>query len=76
MLLFLFVTIVILFSCNNQLTDKKETPKVATLTKGINAQYLTHFKPEVTGIHGSRALWQSTDGNEGYWKAFRGFLLQ
>jgi pimeloyl-ACP methyl ester carboxylesterase len=55
-------------------SSKKETPGVETLTKGIDNQFLTHYKPEVAGIHGSRALWESTDGNEGYWVSFEGFL--
>lgn len=32
------------------------------------------FKPEVKGIHGSRALWESTEGNESYWEAVLEFL--
>ncbi len=55
-------------------SSKTETPGVETLTKGIDAQYLTHYKPEVAGIHGSRALWESTEGNADYWTAFSGFL--
>ena len=55
-------------------SSKKESPGVETLTKGIDAQFLTHYKPEVEGIHGSRALWESTEGNEGYWGAFKDFL--
>jgi hypothetical protein len=31
-------------------------------------------KPKEKGIHGSRALWDTTDGSEGYWIAFKAFL--
>lgn len=55
-------------------SSKKESPGVETLTKGIDAEYLTHYKPEVEGIHGSRALWESTEGNGGYWGSFKEFL--
>lgn len=33
-----------------------------------------NFKPEVEGIHGSRALWDSTEGSETYWEAVKDFL--
>jgi len=33
-----------------------------------------HHKPLEKGIHGSRALWDSTEGANGYWKAFKTFL--
>jgi len=34
----------------------------------------THFVPQEEGIHGSRALWESTSNNEEYWKALDAFL--
>ena len=55
-------------------SSKGEIGQTAGVIKNINAEKVTHFKPEVTGIHGSRALWTSTDGNETYWKAFANFL--
>ncbi len=55
-------------------SSKGEIGQTAGVIKNINAEKVTHFKPEVTGIHGSRALWSSTDGNETYWKAFTDFL--
>jgi pimeloyl-ACP methyl ester carboxylesterase len=33
-----------------------------------------HFQPNFEGIHGSRALWESTVGNAKYWKDFERFL--
>ena len=53
---------------------KKEIDAVSALTKDIDSQYLTFYQPTEQGIHGSRALWDSTDGHEGYWKAFRTWL--
>ncbi len=32
------------------------------------------FLPASDGFHGSKALWQSNDGNEEYWKALTSFL--
>lgn len=32
------------------------------------------FKPMNKGIHGSRALWESTEGSENYWEAVKDFL--
>ncbi len=57
-------------------SSQRETPGVETLTKAIDNQFLTHYKPDVSGIHGSRVLWESTEGNEGYWAAFSAFLTQ
>ncbi|MCI2229456.1 alpha/beta hydrolase [Polaribacter sp. MSW13] len=55
-------------------SSKSESAGVTTLVNSINPGYVTHFIPEVKGIHGSRALWKTTEGNETYWTAFGGFL--
>ncbi len=55
-------------------SSKKETASVESLVKFVDSKYLTHFKSMAKGIHGSRALWDSTDGHEAYWKAFDDFL--
>ena len=34
------------------------------------------FVPEAEGAHGSRALWDETEGNEEYWKAVEAFLKE
>ncbi len=57
-------------------SSQKETPGVEKLVSAIDPERVTHFKPEVAGIHGSRALWSSTEGNELYWEAFMAFLKQ
>lgn len=54
--------------------SKAETPELTKLVSGIPSEYLKQYKPSEEGIHGSRALWNSTDGTEGYWKSFRSFL--
>ena len=51
-----------------------ESAGVKTLVNKVDASYLTHFIPEVKGIHGSRALWETTEGNETYWASFKEFL--
>jgi len=53
---------------------KKEIDAVEQLLSQMDKQYLTFYRPTEKGIHGSRALWDSTDGHEGYWKAFTGWL--
>ena len=56
-------------------SSKREIGPVKKLVRFVKPNYVTQFKPEVKGIHGSRALWDSTDGHETYWKAFKAFLL-
>jgi len=51
-----------------------ESAGVKTLVNQINPTYLTQFIPEVKGIHGSRVLWATTEGNETYWTSFKTFL--
>lgn len=36
----------------------------------------TYFLPESNGVHGSRALWTSTDEHQNYWQAVKQFLSQ
>ena len=55
-------------------SSKKETAALVELVSLINPSYITHFKPTVEGIHGSRALWSSTNGNDAYWVAFSNFM--
>ena len=42
----------------------------------INVNYVTHYIPHEAGGHGSKALWKSTEGNEGYWNSLLKFLLK
>lgn len=53
-------------------SSKKEIEQTASVTKFVKSKL--HFKPEVIGIHGSRALWGTTKGNESYWESFTVFL--
>lgn len=57
-------------------SSQKETPGVEKLVSKIDEHRVTQFKPELAGIHGSRALWSSTEGHEAYWEAFSSFLEQ
>jgi dienelactone hydrolase len=41
----------------------------------IPSEYRNSYLPEVNGIHGSRALWEVQEGNEGYWNAVKEFLI-
>ena len=55
-------------------SSKKETPALEILVSLIKGSNLTHYKPTIEGIHGSKALWDSTEGNDLYWQAFKSFL--
>ena len=57
-------------------SSKKESNALTELVSLIDSNYITHYKPIVDGIHGSRALWKSTNGNEAYWQAFNNFLMK
>jgi len=53
---------------------KSEINQTAKVVRFVNKKYITQFKPNVTGIHGSKALWSTNSGHEVYWKAFKSFL--
>jgi len=55
-------------------SSKSEINQTANVVRFVNTKYVTHFKPTVTGKHGSKALWESNAGHETYWKAFSSFL--
>ncbi|MDJ0646497.1 MAG: alpha/beta hydrolase [Flavobacteriaceae bacterium] len=57
-------------------SSKREIVPVEKLLRRTKRTYITHYKPKEKGIHGSRAIWETTDGYEGYWKAFKEFLLE
>jgi len=54
--------------------SKNETEGLTEMVSQIDSKFLTHYKPLEKGIHGSRALWSSTEGVDGYWNAFKLFL--
>lgn len=45
-----------------------------SLLSGIPSKNMTRFTPVNDGVHGSRALWESHEGNEEYWNAVDSFL--
>jgi hypothetical protein len=55
-------------------SSKTETEASKTLISGIDTVWTNHFQPDFEGIHGSSALWETTEGNEKYWDAFKTFL--
>lgn len=57
-------------------SSKREITPVKKLLRFVNPIHVTQFEPKVIGVHGSRAIWDSTEGNETYWKAFKEFLLK
>ncbi len=56
-------------------SSQRETSSVEKLLRFVKSSFVIHFKPTVKGIHGSRALWDITEGHEGYWEAFKAFLI-
>jgi len=57
-------------------SSQREIGPVEKLIRYVKPKYITHFKPDVEGIHGSRVIWDSTEGHEAYWNAFKEFLLK
>ncbi len=53
---------------------KNEVDKTTQVLQFVNPEILTFYKPNETGIHGSRALWKTTEGQKGYWAAFSEWL--
>jgi dienelactone hydrolase len=53
---------------------RSERPDWRAIYGSIDKQFRRAYVPEREGRHGSSALWKSTDGQEGYWQAVRGFL--
>ncbi len=56
-------------------SSKREISPVEKLLRFVNNEKLIHYKPSENGIHGSRAIWKTTNGYEGYWNAFKTFML-
>ncbi len=57
-------------------SSKEESADAAELFKAIASKNKTQFVPAGTGIHGSKALWSSTDDHQEYWDALEKFLRQ
>lgn len=55
-------------------SSKKEAEKLTEMMSLTNPVFTEQFIPKAEGIHGSRALWQTTAGNQEYWDVFKIFL--
>lgn len=53
---------------------KKEVDQVEDVAKNIHPRFVTLFKPDVAGFHGSKTLWDQVKGSETYWNALEQFL--
>ncbi len=51
-----------------------EANNVSTFVNRIDTKYVTHYIPNVKGLHGSKTLWKSTDGYEQFWESLSKFL--
>lgn len=57
-------------------SDKDEKDRWISIYQAIPSKKKMYFLPNAGGHHGSRALWESTRGNEEYWRAVKQFLNQ
>ena len=55
-------------------SSQKEIQQVEDLSIVMVDGFKFHFQPPFEGIHGSRALWKTTEGSEKYWEAFEAYL--
>ena len=55
-------------------SPKKEIKQVSDVLKFVDKKYITHFKPEEEGFHGSKTIWEVVKGFETYWEALELFL--
>lgn len=56
--------------------SKREMGAMREITMHINPEMLTTYTPTVEGQHGSKALWTTKPGYEGYRKAFLEWLVK
>jgi dienelactone hydrolase len=54
--------------------SKKEIEDAVEVMRFVNSHYVTLFKPDVEGFHGSKTLWKEVKGSETYWQALEQFL--
>lgn len=55
-------------------SSKKEAEKLIEMMSLTDSLITEQYIPEAEGIHGSRALWKTTEGYQDYWSAFKIFL--
>ena len=55
-------------------SSKTETEATKSIISEVDTVWTNQFLPDFEGIHGSRALWETTEGSEKYWDAFKTFL--
>lgn len=60
------------------ITSSKEEANedLTKLISVLDSNLLTHFIPQSTGTHGSRALWETDPNNKEYWDAVKAFLAK
>jgi alpha-beta hydrolase superfamily lysophospholipase len=57
-------------------SPKAEITQVTEVMKNATSEFVTQFKPQAEGFHGSKTLWKSVVGSETYWRALEKFLQQ
>jgi len=56
-------------------SSEKEASECSLIFKNASNNKNVQFIPEVSGFHGSKALWSNKPGNEKYWSAVSHFLF-
>ena len=56
-------------------SSNRENGPVTKLLRNVKSSFISHYKTQKKGIHGSRAIWETTDDYKGYWNAFKEFML-
>lgn len=52
---------------------KKEIEETAAVLRKVESKYITQFKPNKEGFHGSKILWESVKGYDKIWEALEKF---
>ena len=55
---------------------KSEIEATTNIIRFVKGKYVTQFKPDVDGFHGSKTLWESVPGFETYWSALLKILAK
>ena len=53
---------------------KQKIDEVSAVVRFIHPSFVTLFRPESDGFHGSKTLWKSVKGHETYWDSLSQFL--
>lgn len=55
-------------------SSQKEAEECSFIFNNVTNKFKIQFKPNFSGFHGSKALWEKKEGHEKYWKVVSYFL--